>query len=479
MYVGRGNTISAERNRETEIESRDFGADVLAPERARINDDLDEAFDELKARLTGGGGISPELDLAEDENVQLNSHKPEREVVEEMNRFTVPRSDKGPKRLRPFSTREVGRSTVEEDAEWGEILNEDALQDAEQRDITPGEKYQEELEEVSLSVELYHNFTLFHDDINDWDEVRRLVPTGWVSEKEKAEGRGLEGEEAERHGVNIAMHEGNDLREFAHQMILDSGFTAEKKNEMARTLIGAGDRIIQGQVRDLSMEHIDLNKLFEGEDQPYTDFLIGDSDTAEDLYVDMIDKKTVDLYVASVDMGATAANASEEQRDHLRRFARNMGIPFQIRDDINEIRSVSSYTENGEAEDEDLGKEATDIYNGKTTLPVLTAYNNIEEKLDEVESDVLELDDQRAEVLQNHKRDLEYQKALIEGFYGREDITDDQLTEVADAIYKHETASDHYEEKIEKAIHHLEEAEIPGGTENLELLADYMKEREY
>ena len=433
----------------------------------------------MKSRLAQGGNISPQVDLAGDENVEISSHNPEEEVVEEMNRFTVPRSEKGPKRLRPFSTRETGKAALADDPEWDEILTEDALKEAQQQGLTPEEKYEQELQDVSLSVEMYHNFTLFHDDINDWDELRRLVDTGWVSEKKKAEERGLEGEEAERHGVNIAMHEGNDLREYAQQKILDSGFTHEKRTQMARTLLSAGDRIIQGQVRDLSMENIDLNKLFEGEDQPYTDFLMDGQDSAEELYRDMIDKKTVDLYVASIDMGANMADASNEQRDHLRRFARNIGIPFQIRDDINEIRSVSSYTENGESEDEELGKEATDIFNGKTTLPVLTAYNNIEEKLEDVTEDIAELDGERRWPLKDRKRQLEYEKAMIEGFYGDESISDRQLTEVADAIYKHETASDLYDEKIDDAIHHLDEADLSGDTESLEMLAEYMKDRDY
>jgi hypothetical protein len=68
---------------------------------------------------------------------------------------------------------------------------------------------------------------------------------------------------------------------------------------------------------------------------------------------------------------------------------------------------------------------------------------------------------------------------LIEGFYGREDITDQQVQKVADAIYSHETASDLYQEKLEDAMYHLQEADLPGETENLELLAEFMKERNY
>jgi geranylgeranyl diphosphate synthase type I len=469
--------------------ARDFVEEVLRPERQTINEDLDYVFDELEGRVTSSeneGTLSPNADLAIDENVNIGNHSPESEVVREMKRFTNPDSPKGPKRLRPATTRWVAKEGLEENPDWENILNEDSLEEVDERGITPEEKYEEEVDDVSLTLEMYHNFTLFHDDINDQDEVRRHVPTGWASERDKAEERGLEEEEAERHGKNIAMHEGNDLREFAYQVINDSDFKPEKILEMQRSVISVGDRIIQGQVRDLTMEHIDLERLFDGEDGEFTDLLMGDVDSAEDLYLDMIDKKTVDLYVAAADIGAIAADMSEDQRDHIRRYARNMGIPFQIRDDINEIRSVSGYgPEPGLDEREDnadrgLGKEATDISNGKTTLPVLTAYSNLEEEIREIEEDIQNLggDDELGQLVQA-KRGLEYDKALIEGFYGNEELDNNQVRKVADAIYRHESASDIYSEKINEAIEHLEEADIPGDTENLELLAEYMKDRDY
>lgn len=425
-----------------------------------------------------------------------------------MKRFTNPRpASKGPKRMRPYSTREAGKAALPDDPEWSNILTQEGIKEAGERDISLEQKYEEELDRVSLALEFYHNFTLVHDDINDRDDERRTVPTTRVQETEKARSRGLEDDVAARHGDNMAMHIGNDLRELAFQTLIDSDFTSEVSQDMQRQLISAGSRIIDGQMKDLTMEHIGLNKLFKGEDQPFTDLMIGEYDDESELYRDMIDKKTVDLYVASVDIGAAAAGLEDDRsyesdisdkerspRDHMRRFARNMGIPFQIRDDINEIRSVSSYTENGEEEGEGIGKAATDIYNGKTTLPVITAYQNVCEKIEEIESQIEQPEvepgisgsqdgdvegHKRAYPLMDRKRELELEKAAIEGFYGNEDITDDQLEQVADAIYKHETASDLYTEKLDDAMYHLEEADLPGDTENLELLAEFMKERNY
>jgi len=478
------------------------------PEKQRIDDDIDEVFEQLEGRVLNHELISPDADLAEDENVRMDSSTLEREKVQEMQRFTNPRpEEKGPKRMRPYSTREVGRTALPDNPDWDDILTEEGIEEAEERGISLRQKYEEELNRVSLSLEFYHNFTLVHDDINDRDDERRTVPTTRINEREKAKERGLNEDEAARHGDNMAMHIGNDLRELSTQTLVDSDFVPEISEEMQRQLLSAGSRIIDGQMKDLTMEHIDLDKLFEGEYQPFTDLMIGDYDTKGELYRDMIDKKTVDLYVAAVDIGATAAglednkdynqDISDEQRsprDHMRRFARNMGIPFQIRDDINEIRSVSSYTEDGELEGEGIGKEATDIYNGKTTLPVLTAYQNVCEKLDEIESQIDEPEVQpgiseshndeksthkRAYPLMDRKRELEHEKAIIEGFYGEEDLTDDQVQSVADVIYKHETASDLYKEKLEDAMYHLDEADLPGDTENLELLAGFMKERNY
>jgi geranylgeranyl diphosphate synthase type I len=85
--------------------------------------------------------------------------------------------------------------------------------------------------------------------------------------------------------------------------------------------------------------------------------------TSED-YLNMISGKTAALIAASAQMGALAAGADDLQQEHYRAFGQNLGLAFQVLDDVLDIWGDPALTGK---------KEAVDIYDRKKSLPVLYA----------------------------------------------------------------------------------------------------------
>ena len=93
---------------------------------------------------------------------------------------------------------------------------------------------------------------------------------------------------------------------------------------------------------------------------------IGRKDISEDVYYDVIKQKTAALFEACAGIGALSSGASEEDVEAAKLFGQNLGITFQIRDDI------FDYYDSPE-----IGKPTgNDMAEGKLTLPVIYAVNN-------------------------------------------------------------------------------------------------------
>ena len=93
---------------------------------------------------------------------------------------------------------------------------------------------------------------------------------------------------------------------------------------------------------------------------------IQNHDLSEDVYYEVIKQKTAALFEACAAMGALSANAGEEAVDAAKKFGQNLGIIFQIRDDIFDYFDSS-----------DIGKPTgNDMAEGKLTLPVIYAINS-------------------------------------------------------------------------------------------------------
>lgn len=149
---------------------------------------------------------------------------------------------------------------------------------------------------AAFAIELFHNFTLIHDDIMDNASIRRGQPT--VHEK---------------FGLNQAILTGDAMMIIAYQYLMRST-TQENLAPVVETMTKMAIEVCEGQ---------DLDMVFEDET------LVDVPD-----YLKMIEMKTSVLLAASLKIGGLLAGADDEDIEHLYEFGRNIGISFQIQDDI-------------------------------------------------------------------------------------------------------------------------------------------------
>jgi len=183
---------------------------------------------------------------------------------------------------------------------------------------------------LAAAVELVHNFSLIHDDIEDGDETRYHRPALWRV-----------------YGRDEAVAAGIALWALAYQTMgrgAERGLAAERLLAARRVLNDACSEMIEGQHLDLSFE---LR-----------------TDVALPEYLGMIERKTAALLSAALRIGALVAGADEAEAERFAAFGRQLGVAFQIRDDILGIWGEGSAT----------GKPVgTDIARKKKTLPIVHA----------------------------------------------------------------------------------------------------------
>lgn len=187
----------------------------------------------------------------------------------------------------------------------------------------------------AAAVELVHNFTLVHDDIMDRDEFRRGVPTVhklW--------------------GEPLAITAGDLLFAKAFEVLgeaLEKGVPANRVAEASRQLARASAIVAEGQALDLLFE--DLERV------------------SMDDYIDMVYRKTGALFEASAVLGGLVATDDDETLSALAEYGRNLGIAFQIRDDILGLTG----------DEKILGKPVySDIREGKKTILVIYALSKLD-----------------------------------------------------------------------------------------------------
>ena len=147
---------------------------------------------------------------------------------------------------------------------------------------------------AALAVELFHNFSLIHDDIMDHAPLRRGQET--VHEK---------------WDLNTGILSGDAMLILAYQLF--EGYEAVMFRELAELFSTTALQVCEGQQYDVDFETRDDVTLKE--------------------YIQMIDYKTAVLIGAAMKMGAIVANASEECKENSYSFGRNLGIAFQLQDD--------------------------------------------------------------------------------------------------------------------------------------------------
>jgi geranylgeranyl diphosphate synthase, type I len=185
----------------------------------------------------------------------------------------------------------------------------------------------------AAAVELGHNFSLVHDDIEDADRERRHRPTLWAL-----------------HGIPQAINTGDilfSLSRIALHRLTDLGFPDRTVLRLMKLYDETCVALCEGQYLDIWMaEHEDALSV--------------------ELYFDMIGRKTAALIAASIEAGAVLATDDEEVIGRYRAFGWDLGIAFQLNDDLLGIwgRELST------------GKEPTDVPRRKKTLPVIYAYEH-------------------------------------------------------------------------------------------------------
>ncbi|MFZ1751314.1 MAG: polyprenyl synthetase family protein [Saprospiraceae bacterium] len=150
--------------------------------------------------------------------------------------------------------------------------------------------------DAAMAVELFHNFTLLHDDIMDKADLRRGQPTVHV-----------------KYNTNTAILTGDVMMVKALQYLVQY-----KKPQLVVDLLQIFNKmaieVCEGQQMDMDFESRD--------------------DVSIEEYIQMITYKTSVLIAASIQMGALIGNATHDDQLHLYQFAKNLGIAFQLQDDI-------------------------------------------------------------------------------------------------------------------------------------------------
>jgi len=182
---------------------------------------------------------------------------------------------------------------------------------------------------AASAVEMIHNFTLVHDDIMDNDEMRHGVTTTH-----------------KKFDIPLAILAGDVLYSKAYNTIsskskLSSNYTTQLVSKLSKACI----EICEGQVNDI--------KFAENKKIP-----------TEKEYIKMIEKKTAVLFEVSCAMGAICAKRKQKDVKNLSAFGRNLGIGFQITDDLIGIIGDSKITKK---------PVGNDIREGKKSLPIILA----------------------------------------------------------------------------------------------------------
>lgn len=178
---------------------------------------------------------------------------------------------------------------------------------------------------AALAIEVFHNFTLLHDDIMDQADVRRNCPT--VHKK---------------YNPNIAILSGDAMSIMAYKYLLKS--ESDNLAGMFQLFSQTALEVCEGQQLDMDYETR--------------------SDVSIEEYLKMIRLKTAVLLACSLKMGAWSANAKNEIADQLYRFGINLGIAFQLQDDLLDV--FADQTKFGK-------KIGNDIVSNKKTFLLLKA----------------------------------------------------------------------------------------------------------
>lgn len=237
----------------------------------------------------------------------------------------------------------------------------------------------EEALPAAMAVEVFHNFTLLHDDIMDNAAVRRGKPSVFA-----------------KWGGNVAILSGDAMLITAYKHL--ARLNSEHLPRVMQLFNDMALEVCEGQQYDMDFEQKQSVSIEE--------------------YILMIERKTSALLSGSAMIGATLAGASADDVKKIYRFATELGLAFQLQDDV-----LDSYG------DEALGKKiGGDILEGKQTFLMVQAMS----------------------------RALEEERELLRTTHLREDLTAEQKIATVKALYdkldvKH-SAEQQIELRFERAL---------------------------
>ena len=178
---------------------------------------------------------------------------------------------------------------------------------------------------LAAVVEFIHNATLVHDDVIDAADTRRGRPSA-------------------------NSHWGNSMTVLAGDWLYMQSFAvalAEKNLEVLNTLIDITQKMVEGELLQLT--------------------LLGKSEITERQLLDVVERKTAYLFSGCTKLPAIAAGMNHGSAERLAEIGKSLGMAFQLVDDLLDLTSSKDV----------LGKPvASDLKEGKMTLPVLFAINN-------------------------------------------------------------------------------------------------------
>jgi geranylgeranyl diphosphate synthase type II len=146
----------------------------------------------------------------------------------------------------------------------------------------------------ALGIEVFHNFTLLHDDIMDQAELRRNRPTVH-----------------KQWNTNTAILSGDAMFIKAYEYMLH--YQGANLQQVLRSFNQTALEVCEGQQYDMNFERL--------------------KEVSEDQYLQMIGLKTAALIACSLQVGALIGGADDEQAGHLYDFGWNLGVAFQLQDD--------------------------------------------------------------------------------------------------------------------------------------------------
>lgn len=178
---------------------------------------------------------------------------------------------------------------------------------------------------VAIALELFHNFTLIHDDVIDNSELRRGKPSVFQA-----------------YGLNASILSGDALLILAYGQI--EKIHEDYKSQVLSLFNKTAMEVCQGQQQDLDLEN--------------------EQEVSIAQYIEMVRLKTAVLIGCGFQMGAIITRQARQEQQFLYKIGEALGIAFQIQDDILDVYGDRNKTGK---------KHSADILHGKKTILLIEA----------------------------------------------------------------------------------------------------------